>query len=291
MTPSVSVIIPAYRAEKFIVRTVTSLFEQTLTDWETIIVSDDKFDYQKFLASKDITDKRLRFGSTGKIGSGSSNARNIALDMAKSSIIAMLDADDTFDKRKLAMMVPMANKHGLVGSNMKIIDDKTLKELPYIQYTPHTRIIKFNELLVANANVNIVYKQPKRKIYWSDKIKYREDLLFVCQLYDHYGKAFYFRHKLYNYYFHYESLCRVNGSIAGFDRDREILISMLRENESFIKDKSYRDMLISILNAGHEIDKKHRNNRISHEEYNKEVRLLCPFLPNRRIWKHKSENI
>ena len=66
---------------------------------------------------------------------------------------------------------------------------------------------------------------------------------------------------------------------------------MLQENESYIKDKCNRHMLISILNVGHEIDKKHGNNRISHEEYNKEVRLFCPFLPNRRIWKHKSENI
>lgn len=70
--PSVSVIIPAYRAEKFIVRTVTSLLTQTLTDWEAVIISDDKFDYQKFLAKNNITDKRLRFGSTGKIGSGPS---------------------------------------------------------------------------------------------------------------------------------------------------------------------------------------------------------------------------
>ena len=285
--PSVSVIIPAYRAEKFIVRTVTSLLTQTLSDWEAVIVSDDKFDYQNFLAKHDITDKRLRFGSTGKIGSGPSNARNIALDMAKSNIIATLDADDTFDKRKLAMMMPMAKKHGMVVSNIKVIDYEPGIELHGLQYTPHTRLIKYNELLAANIcmNSNIVYKRTRTQIYWPQNIKYCEDIFFVSQIYDHYGKAFYFRHKLHNYQVHGESLCRTDDAIKGFTRDRNILISMLQEKESLIMDKSTKNMLIDFLQAGSNVNKKYNNKIISYEHYIRDIRSSCPFLPNHQSWK------
>jgi|CXWL01.1.fsa_nt_gi glycosyltransferase involved in cell wall biosynthesis len=284
--PSVSVIIPAYRAEKFIVRTVTSLFEQTLTDWEAVIVSDDKSDYQKFLAKNNITDKRLRFGSTGKIGSGPSTARNIALDMAKSSIIATLDADDTFDKRKLAMMVPMAEKHGLAVSNIRVIDNETNAELPNLQYSPQSRLIEYNELLAATTcgHYIIVFKKPKKTIYYTDKVHYCEDLLFLSQLYDHYGKAFYSQHKLSNYYIHKNSLCRTQ-DLSDFFSNRALLISLLENNTINIKNDYIKTVLISFMQAGKNISKLCKNKAFSHEIYTSELRKHCPFLPSTRNWK------
>ncbi|MEK6745431.1 MAG: glycosyltransferase family 2 protein [Pseudomonadota bacterium] len=279
--PSVSVIIPVYRAEKFIVRSVTSLFAQTFTDWEAIIVSDDKFDYQKFLAKHNITDKRLRFGSTGKVGSGPSNARNIALDMAKSNIIATLDADDTFDKRKLAMTVPMAEKYGMVVSNIRVIDDETNEKLQNLHYSTLTRVIKYNELLAITSYTHstIVFKKPKKTIYYTDKVNYCEDLLFMSQIYDHSSRCFYFRHKLHNYYLHKDSLCQVQDSYKNFSRDRSLLISMLKKHEVHIKNKTTRDMLISFLQAGYEINKKYGREVFSYERYLIELKKYCTFLP------------
>ncbi len=284
--PSVSVIIPAYRAEKFIIRTVTSLLQQSLTDWEAVIVSDDKFDYQKFLASNDITDKRLRFGSTGKIGSGPSNARNIALDMGKSPIIATLDADDTFDKRKLAMMVPMAQKHGMAVSNIRVIDNETNVELPNLQYSPQSRLIKYNELLAATAYGHsiIVFRKPKKTICYTDKVHYCEDLLFLSQLYDYYGKAFYFRHKLSTYYIHKDSMCRTQ-DLSDFFSNRVILISLLENNTINIKNAYIKEVLISFMQAGKNINKLTKNKLLSYDTYTSELRKHCPFLPSHRHWK------
>ncbi len=284
--PSVSVIIPSYRAEKFIVRTVKSLFAQTFTDWEAIIVSDDKFDYQKFLAKHNITDKRLRFGSTGKVGSGPSNARNIALDMAKSNIIATLDADDTFDKRKLAMTVPMAEKYGMVVSNIRVIDNETNAETPNLQYVPHTRLIKYSELLATTiySSSVIVFKKPEKTIHYTDKVNFCEDLLLMSQIYDHYGKAFYFRYKLHNYYLHKDSLCRTQ-DLKDFFTNRAILIALLENGEINIKNPSTKEILISFMQAGKNIDKLSKNNMLSYSTYISELRKHCPFLPNTRQWK------
>lgn len=291
--PSASVIIPAYRAEKFIVRAVTSLFAQSFADWEAIIVSDDKFDYQKFLAKHDITDKRLRFGSTGKIGGGPSIARNIAIDMAKADIIATLDADDTFDKRKLAMMVPMANKYGMALSNIRTIDTETGLILTDLHYIPSTRLIKYGELLAVNIsmNSNIVYKKPKSSIHYPEDIKYCEDVFFVTHIYDYHGKAFYFRHKLHNYCVHSESLCRSPNSEEGFTRDRNALLSMLGKKAHSINDKSIQDMLTRFLQAGSDINKKYEGKRFSFERYVNEMRNNCNFLPGQRSWIYKEDKL
>ncbi len=285
--PSISVIIPAYHAEKFIVRTVNSLLQQSLIDWEAIIVSDDSFDYQNFLASKNITDKRLRFGSTSKIGSGPSNARNIALDMAKSNIIATLDADDTFDKRKLAMMIPMAKEHGIAISNIRVIDNETNVELSNLQYHPRTRLIEYNEILAATSYGHsiIVYKKPNKNLYWPTKVKRCEDLLFMTQIYDYYGKAFYLQHKLHNYYFHKNSLCHTQNAANNFFRDRNKIIYMLRKDGGNIQNYHIKDMLIDFLQAGITISNPLDNKEFNYKNYISELRKLCPFLPNRKNWK------
>ena len=206
--------------------------------------------------------------------------------MAKSDIIATLDADDTFDKRKLEMMVPMAKKHGMAVSNIRIIEDETNVEFPSIQYTPHTRLIEFNELLAINAcgNFNVVFKKPGKLIYYTDKVHYCEDLFFASQIYDYYGKAFYFRHKLYNYCLNNDSLCRSKKATDYFFRDRIMLISLLKKNEIDIKNNTTKDMLISYIQAGHDINEKH-SEMLPLDVFIDKLRKLCPFLPNRRSWK------
>lgn len=285
--PSVSILIPAYKAEKFIIRTVTSLFKQQFSDWEAIIISDDDHDYKSFLAKHHIDDKRLRFGKTEKVGSGPSTARNIALDMSRSPIIATLDADDTFDQRKLKMMVPMAMEYGISVSNIRIIDDETNKEIKHLQYTPRSRPIAYNELLAATSYGHsiIVYKKTKKLLYWPSEVKHCEDLLLITQIYDHYGKAFYFHHKLHNYYFHNDSLCRAQNATESFFHDRNKIINMLKKEEIILKHKNYKEMLVSYLEAGKTINNLSENKRFSYYRYISELRKLCPFLPTKKQWK------
>ena len=90
----VSILTPAYKAEKMIARAVRSVLAQTYADWEMLIVSDDAQDYQAILAAEGFTDARLRFASTGAVGSGPSRGRNIGLAMSKGEYITTLDADD-----------------------------------------------------------------------------------------------------------------------------------------------------------------------------------------------------
>lgn len=87
----ISVIIPTHNAEKFIVRTINSVLNQTYKDYELIIVDD---------ASEDntIATIRTRFPkiriSRLKKNLGQAGARNRGIERAKGEYIAFLDHDD-----------------------------------------------------------------------------------------------------------------------------------------------------------------------------------------------------
>ncbi|NCY25816.1 MAG: glycosyltransferase, partial [Alphaproteobacteria bacterium] len=96
MTPAVSVLVPAFRAQAHIARAVASVLAQTMPAWELIIIADDGQDYAPVLHAQGITDPRIRFASSGAVRSGCARPRNVGLSLARAPIIAMLDADDLF---------------------------------------------------------------------------------------------------------------------------------------------------------------------------------------------------
>jgi glycosyltransferase involved in cell wall biosynthesis len=123
--PLISIITPAYKAKETILRAFTSVLQQDFPEWELIIISDDGQDYGQFFADNHIIDERLVFTSTAKIRSGSSNARNKGIEIARGRYIACLDADDTFKPQKLSAMIPLVEKYGAAVSDIEIRDNDT----------------------------------------------------------------------------------------------------------------------------------------------------------------------
>jgi glycosyltransferase involved in cell wall biosynthesis len=96
--PLVSVIIPTYNAEKTIHETVTSVFKQTLSDLELIIINDGSTDKTLEVLST-IDDPRLKIFSYPNAGVAVS--RNRGLSKATGQYISFLDADDLWTPDKL----------------------------------------------------------------------------------------------------------------------------------------------------------------------------------------------
>ena len=60
MRPKLSVIMPVYNAEKFIIKSITSVIEQTIKSWELIIINDASTDStQKIIDSYTDKDNRI----------------------------------------------------------------------------------------------------------------------------------------------------------------------------------------------------------------------------------------
>ena len=127
--PVISVVIPAFRAEATIARAIRSVLDQSIDDWEAVVVADDRVDYAAILRRSGIEDRRFRFLSTGRIGSGCHHARNVGLASACGDFIATLDADDLYLPRRLETLLPLATKDGAAADNLRVVDDETGHEI------------------------------------------------------------------------------------------------------------------------------------------------------------------
>ena len=102
--PEISVIVPVYQAEKFVEKCVESVKNQTFSDWELLLVDDGCTDGSPALCDRFAAeDDRVRVFHRKKNG-GVSAARNLALEEAKGSWIAFLDADDRYEPEFLQTM-------------------------------------------------------------------------------------------------------------------------------------------------------------------------------------------
>ncbi|MFD1020143.1 glycosyltransferase family 2 protein [Thalassobacillus hwangdonensis] len=99
--PLVSVITPAYNAERFIKETMQSVIDQTFTNWEMVIVDDRSQDRTvEYVKEYQQQDERIRLIVLEE-NSGSAVARNTAIREARGRYLAFLDSDDLWLPQKL----------------------------------------------------------------------------------------------------------------------------------------------------------------------------------------------
>jgi glycosyltransferase involved in cell wall biosynthesis len=96
--PSISVIIPVYNGEKTIHETIESVLNQTLSDFEVIVINDGSQDSTLEIVSS-IQDPRLKVISYPN--AGLSVTRNRGISLASGDYIAFIDADDLWTPDKL----------------------------------------------------------------------------------------------------------------------------------------------------------------------------------------------
>ncbi|MBX3103219.1 MAG: glycosyltransferase [Bacteroidetes bacterium] len=118
--PRVSVIIPAYNAERFLPETLASVWAQTETDLEVILVNDGSRDGTDQLAA---AQSDPRFHYLKKANSGVSDTRNQGLQRAIAPYLVFLDADDLIAPQFLRTCADYLDRHPEVG-------------MVYVQYVP-----------------------------------------------------------------------------------------------------------------------------------------------------------
>ncbi len=119
--PRVSVVIPSYKAEKTIVRAISSLLSQTRVSCEVIVVEDGVFDETSSAIASfdDIIHIQLLNNR------GAQYARNLGLSKATSDYVLFLDSDDYHEGELLYGLVLAIEAGGasLAFGRQKIIDD------------------------------------------------------------------------------------------------------------------------------------------------------------------------
>jgi glycosyltransferase involved in cell wall biosynthesis len=108
--PSVSVIMPAYNAARFVRRAVESVRRQSFAGWELIAADDGSTDSTPAVLDElAVTDPRLVVLRRPR-NRGVAAARNTALRAARGKIVAYLDADDEYYPDFLATVVRSAGR-------------------------------------------------------------------------------------------------------------------------------------------------------------------------------------
>lgn len=105
----VSVLIPAYNAEKYICRCLDSLLMQTFKNFELLIVNDGSTDKTQTLL-ENYANRFHDYHIFSIPNGGSANARNMLLNEAQGEYVCFIDADDYVHPKYLEELVSEADK-------------------------------------------------------------------------------------------------------------------------------------------------------------------------------------
>ena len=171
----VSIIIPIYNVEQYIIACLESVEAQTYTDYEVILVDDCGTDNtmavaKEFISKSKVKDKfRIVCHEYNK---GNSAARNTGIAAAKGTYIYQLDDDDTMTPDCLEKLVKTAEKTDadMVVGNFDIIGDE--KDIPRIHTTEES---------MSGEDCFYAYLHDQfQMMVWNKLI--RRDLLFKTNL-------------------------------------------------------------------------------------------------------------
>ena len=146
----VSIVMPAYNAEKYIEQAIRSVINQTYKDWELIVIDDGSIDNTaSILFELAALDSRIHALKNEK-NCGASYTRNRAISLARGEWIAFLDSDDLWKPEKLDRQIKLCDKYPdmvISYTASSFIDDNGN---PYSYVMPAIEKLTYETLLRKN---------------------------------------------------------------------------------------------------------------------------------------------
>ena len=197
--PSVSVIVPVYKAESFLSNCINSILNQTYRDLEVILVDDGSPDFSGQIC-EEYAEKDGRVKVIHQKNAGAAAARNCGLKAAAGKYIAFVDSDDWIDRDMYEKMVEAAEiqncdlvvcyclKESSAGSQVYT------HELPGGFYDRDAMVSRyFSQLLMPNtmeypitiSNCLLFIRKEiitKNQISFPEGMRFSEDLLFGSEV-------------------------------------------------------------------------------------------------------------
>ena len=143
---TVSVIIPAFNAEKYIHETITSVLNQTFTNFEIIVVDDGSTDNTASIVES--FGKKVKLYK--RLNQGVSSARNYAVSKSKNNWLAFIDADDLWTDDKLNIQISSLNGASWSHTNSIYIGENQNGKISRSDLTPQYGGQVFEHLILNN---------------------------------------------------------------------------------------------------------------------------------------------
>lgn len=224
MEELVSVIIPAYNADKFIGECLERVLKQSYTNIEVIVMNDGSNDSTLDIAQS-FAKKDNRVKVFSQENSGSSVARINGVKNATGKYILFLDSDDFFVDDAIARLVEVAKKYDtdLIKFRLQRYPACVPQDI-IIPNQPDELVIKkcdFKEkvypLFISSYNLNtngtLMVKRECFKVEDIDsyyKLRFAEDMKLSLELFDNVSSVTFITDVLYNYFINYSSTTKSN---------------------------------------------------------------------------------
>lgn len=179
----VSVVIPCYNCYQTIDRAISSVLKQTLLPNEIILVDDASSDD----SVRKLRNIQTRYGSDLikviilKTNSGPSVARNTGWEKSSSSLIAFLDADDTWhpEKLKIQYTIMIEDNDIVISGHECALDNKNtaLRDTKF-------HIVRKNEILLSNIyrTTSTIMIRAKCEERFPKEKRHSEDYTFILNI-------------------------------------------------------------------------------------------------------------
>jgi glycosyltransferase involved in cell wall biosynthesis len=145
----VSIIVPLFKSEAFILETLHSVLEQTYTEFELLVIDDASPDRSAAVV-RQVGDSRIRLFAPGP-NQGACRARNFGISQARGDFIAFIDHDDKWLPSKLEKHVAHLSRAPEVGVSYgpSAFIDRTGQRLGLYQL-PKLRAVGARDILCKN---------------------------------------------------------------------------------------------------------------------------------------------
>ncbi|HEV3223189.1 MAG TPA: glycosyltransferase [Puia sp.] len=167
-SPLVSVAMPVYNAEKYIMQAIDSVLGQSYPHFELVIVNDGSTDRSKEIIHS-YSDKRIRFYDN-EVNLGITKTRNKCIQYATGKYIAVLDNDDIALPFRLEKQVEFLESdfdYALCGSFYEVIDgdDRLINKIKVPVTDKEIKTYLLFENCYCNSSVMIQSKLLKERPY------------------------------------------------------------------------------------------------------------------------------
>ncbi len=188
MKPKLSIIMSTYNDEKYIRQALQSILDQTLQEWELIIINDKSTDSTESIIFEMFkNDKRLKYLKNSEQKGVTINIIK-CMEMAKTELVARLDGDDYWlSPRKLERQYKIMvgdPSIGILGTWAKVVDPdgKTLYkiEYPIADERMRPRILRENPFVTSS----IMFRKPSNyELSFFDQVnRYADDFNLVLHI-------------------------------------------------------------------------------------------------------------
>jgi len=178
----ISVIIPLYNKKDSIIRTLTSIIEQSGVDLEIVVVDDGSTDGSGELV-KSLDNRLIRYYK--KENGGVSFARNYGISKANGEWLLFLDADDELTEGALAFLTRMQSQHpkekiflgGITSEQVRLQKDYVSKAT-YLPFFDAWR----KHVLPASGNMLIHRSLVEQFGNYDERMSFYEDYEFALRM-------------------------------------------------------------------------------------------------------------